>query len=111
MTYAGWHIDLLSIEGKEGKKAQLAFAPGLSLIYGASNTGKSFAVKSLDFMLGGSQELPTIKERQPYNHVVMAMTLAKSRKVRLERALAGGSFTLREDGREPTTLAPRHDAD
>lgn len=38
MTYAGWHIYLLSIEGKDGKKAQLTFAPGLSLVYGASNT-------------------------------------------------------------------------
>ena len=73
--------------------------------------GKSFAVKALDFMLGGSQELPTIKEREPYDRLAMEITLTNSRKVRLERALAGGSFTLREDGREVTTLAPRHDAD
>ena len=62
-------------------------------------------------MLGGSQELPTIKEREPYDRLAMEITLTNSRKVRLERALAGGSFTLREDGREVTTLAPRHDAD
>jgi hypothetical protein len=111
MTYAGWHVDLLSIEGKDGKKAQLTFAPGLSLVYGASNTGKSYAVKALDFMLGGSQELPNIKERQPYDRLAMEMTLTNSRKVRLERALAGGSFTLREDGKEATTLAPRHDTE
>jgi hypothetical protein len=111
MTYAGWHIDLLSFEGKDGKRAQLTFAPGLSLIYGASNTGKSFAVKALDFMLGGSQELPNINERRPYDRLEMGMTLTNSRKVRLERALAGGSFTLHEHGREAATLAPRHDAD
>lgn len=64
MTYAGWHIDLLSFEGKD-KTAQLIFAPGLTLIYGASNTGKSLAVKAFDFMLGSSQELPNIIERRP----------------------------------------------
>jgi hypothetical protein len=111
MTYAGWHIDLLSFEGKDGKNVQLSFARGLTLIYGASNTGKSFAVKALDFMLGGSQELPTITERRPYNRLAMGMTLVNSRKIRLERGLAGGSFTLHEDGREAATLAPRHDAD
>jgi hypothetical protein len=111
MTYAGWHIDILSFEGKDGKEVRLTFAPGLTLIYGASNTGKSFAVKALDFMLGGSQELPTITERRPYNRLAMGMALTNTRKVRLERGLSGGSFTLREDGREAATLAPRHDAD
>jgi len=111
MTYAGWHIDLLSFEGKDGKGVQLAFAPGLTLIYGASNTGKSFAVKALDFMLGGSQQLPTIAERRSYDRLALGMTLMNSRNVRLERGLGGGSFTLREDGREAATLAPRHDAD
>jgi len=41
MTYAG-HIDLLSFEGKENKKAQLTFTPGLTLIYGASKEVAAF---------------------------------------------------------------------
>jgi hypothetical protein len=40
MTYAGWYIDLLSFEGKDDKSVKLSFASGLTLIYGASNTGK-----------------------------------------------------------------------
>jgi hypothetical protein len=42
MTYAGWHIEQLKFTGEE-KEAALVFGPGLSLVYGASNTGKSFA--------------------------------------------------------------------
>jgi uncharacterized Zn finger protein (UPF0148 family) len=109
MKYARWHVDLLSFEGKDGKKAQLTFTPELTLIYGASNTGKSFAVKALDFMLGGSQELPNVKERQPYSRLFMEMTIG-GRSIRLERALAGGPFALHETGRETSTLASRHDA-
>lgn len=111
MTYAGWHIDLLSFEGKENKKAQLAFTPGLTLIYGASNTGKSLAVKALDFMLGSSQELPNIAERRQYDRLFMKMTLANSRQIRLERGLTGGPFRLHEADRDASTLAARHDAD
>lgn len=111
MTYAGWHIDLLSFEGKEDKKAQLNFDPGLTLVYGASNTGKSLAVKALDFMLGGSTELPNIGERKPYERLIMEMALRQERKIRLERGLRGGGFTLREDDEPPLTLAARHSAD
>ena len=111
MTYAGWHIDRLSFEGKEEKKAQLIFTPKLTLIYGASNTGKSLAVKALDFMLGSSTELPNISERRPYSRLLMEMTLANSRHIRLERGLAGGSFTFHEADRASSTLASRHDAE
>ena len=111
MTYAGWKIDFLSFEGKDDRRAQLRFAPGLTLIYGASNTGKSLAVKALDFMLGGSQGLPNITERRAYNQLIMKMTLGNSRTVELERGLGGGAFTLREADKGPSTLAARHDAE
>ena len=34
----------------------LTFSHDFTFVFGASNTGKSFAVKSLDFMLGGNRE-------------------------------------------------------
>lgn len=109
MTYAGWHIDKLRFTGTEGKEALLAFAPGLTLVYGASNTGKSFAVKALDFMLGGGKKLPNIDERKPYNTVWLDLTLAPGRAVRLERGIGGGAFKLHEGDSEPSTLNPKHD--
>ncbi|WP_028223506.1 AAA family ATPase [Paraburkholderia oxyphila] len=37
--------------------ATVAFGAGLNGIYGASNTGKSFIVEAIDFMLGGKPPL------------------------------------------------------
>ncbi len=47
--------------------ATLRFGPGLNLLLGASNTGKSFAVKTIDFMLGAGGRLPDIEERRAYD--------------------------------------------
>ena len=110
MTYAGWHIAQLKFTGKDDKEALLNFAPGLSLIYGASNTGKSFAVKALDFMLGGQKELPNIKEREPYNRLWLDVAFSADLKVSLERAIVGGAFKLHEGEQAARTLAARYDA-
>jgi DNA repair ATPase RecN len=110
MTYAGWHIEQLKFTGNDDKESLLDFAPGLSLIYGASNTGKSFAVKALDFMLGGQKELPKVKEREPYNRLWLDIAFSHDHKVSLERAIVGGGFKLHEAEQAARTLAPKHDA-
>lgn len=110
MTYAGWHIQQLKFTGKDKKAATLDFAAGLTLVYGASNTGKSFALKALDFMLGGQKELPNINERKPYDRLWLGIAFSPDRKVLLERAIAGGAFKLHEGADPVRTLAPKHDA-
>lgn len=109
MTYASWHLDRLALTGAD-KETALAFASSLSLIYGASNTGKSFALKALDFMLGAGRELPNIQERRPYNKVWLDLTLSAGRVLKLERGILGGAFTLHEGEAASSTLNPRHDA-
>ncbi|WP_029058383.1 hypothetical protein [Stappia stellulata] len=110
MTYAGWHIEQLKLTGKGDEEAVLDFAAGLSLVYGASNTGKSFALKALDFMLGGQRELPNIKEREPYDKLWLDIAFSPDHKVRLERAIVGGPFRLHEGEDAARTLAPKHNA-
>ena len=109
MTYASWHLDRLALTGAD-KETTLAFASSLSLIYGASNTGKSFALKALDFMLGAGRELPNIQERRPYNKVWLDLNLSAGRQVKLERGILGGAITLHEGGATSSNLNPRHDA-
>ena len=43
-----------------GKESFLEFSPGVNVICGASDTGKSFLAETIDFMLGGSdlKEIP-----------------------------------------------------
>jgi predicted nucleic acid-binding Zn-ribbon protein len=110
MTYAGWHINQLRFTGKSDKKTAVEFSPGLSLIYGASNTGKSFAVKALDFMMGGQNELPNIKEREPYSSLWLDVTFAPGRSFSLERAIRGGAFKLHAPDQDSRNLAQKHDA-
>jgi hypothetical protein len=110
MTYAGWHIEQLKFTGKDNKEALLDFAAGLTLVYGASNTGKSFALKALDFMLGGQTKLPNIKERRPYDTLWLDIAFSPDRKALLERAIVGGAFKLHEGAGASRILAPKHDA-
>lgn len=46
---------LITSEGKEGEKviSELALQPGLNIVYGPSNTGKTHVLDCIDFMLGG----------------------------------------------------------
>jgi hypothetical protein len=110
MSYAGWHVAQLKFTGKKDNAPALDFAAGLSLVYGASNTGKSFAVKSLKFMLGGGTPLPAIKEREPYDKLWLDIVLSPGRRALLERAIVGGPFRLHQDGSASRMLAPKHDA-
>jgi hypothetical protein len=94
MNDPGKLIAKLSFTGAGKEPAELPLSHGLNVIFGASNTGKSFAVKTIDFMLGGTRPLPDIEERNGYERVWMALKLPKSGDVTLMRALAGGALEL-----------------
>jgi hypothetical protein len=87
-------INRLTYTGKAKENADLVFVPKLNVLYGASNSGKTFTVKSIDFMLGGKGPLPGIKERVGYEKLWMALHLPKSGGMTLMRALVGGAFAL-----------------
>jgi DNA repair ATPase RecN len=58
----------LTFTGPDKASAVLTFGDKLTLIWGASNTGKSFTLKALDFMFGGSgasghQRTPRLRHR------------------------------------------------
>ena len=80
-------------------------------MYGASNTGKSFALKSLDFMLGGGTPLPVIKERDPYNKLWLDIAFSAEHRA-VARAGHCRRFVrlYREATTRARTLAPKHDA-
>jgi len=51
----------IAFHGPERPVASLSFGPGLNVIYGASEVGKSFVVEAVDFMLGGRGPLRDIR--------------------------------------------------
>lgn len=74
--------------------AELSFEDGLNIVFGASNTGKSFTMKALNFMLGSSKPLAKIDERAPYESVWLGLRLENGSEVTLTRSVKGYGFTL-----------------
>lgn len=107
----------LVFTGISASPVRLQFDDGLNVVYGASNTGKSFVVKALNFMFGGKESLPQIKERAPYDSILLAATLPDERDVTLYRAAAGGGFIswdglheTRQEDSAGTKLGENHSA-
>lgn len=110
-------LSSLTFTGPGKAPAALTFGDKLTLVWGASNTGKSFALKALDFMFGGSKPLPDIDERQGYDTAWLALVLPNEGQVTLSRALSGGAFSLHQGhviapvaGESARTLQPKHNA-
>lgn len=111
----GLRLRHLSFHGPARKSATIAFGAGLNVIYGASNTGKSFIVDTVDFMLGGKGPLRDIPERVGYDQVLLAIETLEGQQFTLVRSTEGGAFRLfdglfsdRLPEGEGTTLADTH---
>lgn len=90
----GIRLRHLTFTGPNIEPAELEFEDGLNIIYGASNTGKSFSSKAILFMLGVSKSLPETEQIVAYDAVWLGLTLPDERDVTLYRAMRGGHFKL-----------------
>ena len=105
----------IAFTGPKKKTAHVTFNSGLNVIYGASETGKSFLVEAIDFMLGSSRALRDIPERVGYETIFLGIEEANGSHFTLERAAAGGGFRCydglhitRPKDVEAKTLGQRH---
>ncbi|KAA0020253.1 hypothetical protein F0A16_00080 [Salinicola corii] len=112
----GIRLRHLVFTGSGIEPAELEFDEGLNIIYGASNTGKSFASKAILFMLGVSKSLPAIEEIAAYESVWLGLTLPDNRDVTLYRATQGGQFKFyqgllkKADVKDGLVLRQQHDS-
>lgn len=90
----GIRLRHLTFTGPNTEPAELEFVEGLNIVYGASDTGKSFASKAILFMLGVSKSLPEINEIAPYDAAWLGISLPDQGDVTLYRATQGGNFKL-----------------
>jgi hypothetical protein len=74
----------------------LAFEPGLNVISGASNTGKSFIVSAIDYMLGSQRPLRDVPEREGYDAILLTICSRDGQSYTLQRSVTGGDFLMRE---------------
>jgi hypothetical protein len=83
-------------------EARITFGPGLNLVIGATDTGKTFIFEAIDFMLGAKDGLRRIPESEGYTRVNLSIDPSAGVPFTLQRAFDGGNFTLSEfaDGRD-----------
>jgi hypothetical protein len=83
--------------------ATIHFQSGFNVLYGASDTGKSFILDTIDFMLGGKGPLRDFPEREGYDRILLGMQTSSGEFFTLQRSTTGGGF-LKADGLHETTF-------
>jgi hypothetical protein len=106
----------LAFSGATREIADVGFVDGVNVIYGASNSGKSYTIKALDFMCGAGSPLPAIHELEGYETCWLELDLPRSGRMTLSRAVRGGdveafmgSFYQAHGARPVTTFAGSHE--
>lgn len=92
----GFRLLFLGFFGPQSPPATVTFGAGLNVIYGASNTGKSFIIEAIDFMLGGKPPLRDFPERVGYDLILLGFETNDGKNFTLWRSVEGGNFRLYE---------------
>lgn len=79
--------------GVHKKPVKISFDVGLNIIYGASETGKSFILESIDYMFGG-KELRPISESDGYSQILLGIDVIGGESFTVVRNMSGGNFTV-----------------
>ena len=110
----GFQLRALRVTSKKRKVAALEFRPGLNVVAGASNTGKSYILGCIDFMLGATKPPKAITESVGYESVELEFEDHSGVLHRFERSLKGGDVSHRIrsgdawKSADPEILAWRH---
>lgn len=86
-------ITHLTFIGENVEPARVEFGRNLTLVHGPSDTGKSFIVDALDFMMG-AKDLKDIPERKGYSTVLLGLESPEGYCITLSRSTYGGDFNV-----------------
>jgi hypothetical protein len=111
MSEYGFHLVRLVLTGAGLTDAEIRFGRGLNVISGPSDTGKTFILQCIDFMLGARDAPHEIPQADGYTTVVLEIAaVADNSRYLLSRALRGGSFLLRDPDGSERVLSETHSA-
>jgi hypothetical protein len=111
MAITGFQIRRLTLVGRGVPNAEVQFHEGLNVVSGPSDTGKTFIVQCIDYMLGGKDVPESIPEAAQYESVRLTLSTSNADKeVVLERSIRGGDFKLNAPGKADKKLSSKHSA-
>jgi AAA domain len=90
---AGFQLRTLKVVGRNKQDAVVTFRPGLNVISGASNTGKSYILQCISFMLGSSKKPKRIDEARGYDTCLLELEDHNGQLHQLQRSLSGNAFS------------------
>lgn len=85
-------LRFLAFTGPKKETASVSFGPGLNIIYGPSNTGKSSIVDAIDFMFGRDRKLKEKPEHEGYDQVLLGLSFSDNDSYTLVRNIQGGDI-------------------
>lgn len=91
-------IDRLIVKSQSAPDAILQFQAGLNVISGPSDSGKSFVLDLISFMFGSSSLRRRVPEIEPYDYVIMQMTIKgdSPEEISIARSISGDTYELRQ---------------
>ncbi|MCM3355943.1 AAA family ATPase [Bacillus halotolerans] len=92
MTANGFFLKKLVLTGDSELISEIKFEKGLNVIFGPTNTGKSFLFECINYMLGGRDVPDEIDEIVRYDTIFMEIESKDGNHYTFERQLTGGSF-------------------
>ena len=87
-------LRFLQISGPDTEPATVDFVAGLNVINGPSNTGKSYILRVIDYLLGARDAPEPINEQALYDLAHLGIVLDDGTEKTIVRALAGGEIRV-----------------
>jgi hypothetical protein len=84
----------ICLSGPNVEDASVKFEPGPNVIAGESDTGKSYLLHCLDYILGADKLEKTIPQAEPYNEVKVEFQNTSGNYLTLVRSISGGDIKV-----------------
>lgn len=93
MTFNPLQLRFMRFLGPGVEPVHFPFNSGFNILYGSSDTGKTFLVEAIDFMLGAGDDLRDIPERNGFDKILLGIT-ALGKDYTIQRSVNKGAFKL-----------------
>ena len=111
MSDFGFQMRRLTLAAADREPAEVQFTPGLNVICEPSDTGKTFILQCIDFVLGARDRPDEVPEADGYEKVSLEIdTNSDGSRYMIERALRGGDITATLPDGSVEQLRGRHEA-